>query len=224
MPPRFAVPRWRPRWQSRTACRCGCLMRHSPAHDLRITSATDHVGDQPQQERREHAGPGPEMPGMCVHCETCGLSLALEHTGDVYSCDHFVEPAARARQHRRPPPARARRLRAAAGVRPREGRHAPALLPRLRRAVRLPRRVFEGPLHHHARRRARAHTCARASSASSGTSPSRCSRSRGCSPLDGLPPRACAGTPTRTRIGAATAVTCGGGRKWKHCHAAEPGP
>lgn len=33
-----------------------------------------------------------EMPGMCVHCETCGLALALEHTGDVYSCDHFVEP------------------------------------------------------------------------------------------------------------------------------------
>jgi len=33
-----------------------------------------------------------EQPGMCVHCETCGLSLALEHTGDVYSCDHFVEP------------------------------------------------------------------------------------------------------------------------------------
>jgi uncharacterized protein len=33
-----------------------------------------------------------EQPGMCVHCETCGLALALEHTGDVYSCDHFVEP------------------------------------------------------------------------------------------------------------------------------------
>ncbi|MGZ6650714.1 MAG: anaerobic sulfatase maturase [Solirubrobacteraceae bacterium] len=33
-----------------------------------------------------------EMPGMCVHCETCGLALALEHTGDVYTCDHFVEP------------------------------------------------------------------------------------------------------------------------------------
>ena len=27
-----------------------------------------------------------------MHCETCGLALALEHTGDVYSCDHFVEP------------------------------------------------------------------------------------------------------------------------------------
>ncbi|HZE04501.1 MAG TPA: anaerobic sulfatase maturase [Solirubrobacteraceae bacterium] len=33
-----------------------------------------------------------EQPGMCVHCETCGSALALEHTGDVYSCDHFVEP------------------------------------------------------------------------------------------------------------------------------------
>jgi uncharacterized protein len=32
-------------------------------------------------------------PGLCVHSETCGLALALEHTGDLYSCDHFVEPA-----------------------------------------------------------------------------------------------------------------------------------
>jgi uncharacterized protein len=29
---------------------------------------------------------------MCVFEETCGLGLALEHNGDVYSCDHFVEP------------------------------------------------------------------------------------------------------------------------------------
>jgi sulfatase maturation enzyme AslB (radical SAM superfamily) len=29
---------------------------------------------------------------MCVHCKTCGLALALEHTGDAYSRDHFVEP------------------------------------------------------------------------------------------------------------------------------------
>jgi uncharacterized protein len=34
-------------------------------------------------------------PGLCVHSETCGLALALEHTGDVYCCDHFVEPAHR---------------------------------------------------------------------------------------------------------------------------------
>ena len=33
-----------------------------------------------------------EAPGLCVHTETCGLALALEHTGDLYSCDHFVEP------------------------------------------------------------------------------------------------------------------------------------
>ena len=33
-----------------------------------------------------------ERGGMCVHAETCGLQLALEHTGDLYSCDHYVEP------------------------------------------------------------------------------------------------------------------------------------
>ena len=30
--------------------------------------------------------------GMCVFDETCGYGLALEHNGDLYSCDHFVEP------------------------------------------------------------------------------------------------------------------------------------
>jgi uncharacterized protein len=34
-----------------------------------------------------------QSPGLCVHSETCGLALALEHNGDVYSCDHYVEPA-----------------------------------------------------------------------------------------------------------------------------------
>ena len=33
-----------------------------------------------------------EPPGLCVHSETCGLALALEHNGDLYCCDHFVEP------------------------------------------------------------------------------------------------------------------------------------
>ena len=33
-----------------------------------------------------------EPGGMCVHAETCGLQLALEHNGDLYSCDHYVEP------------------------------------------------------------------------------------------------------------------------------------
>ncbi|MBL8057250.1 MAG: anaerobic sulfatase maturase [Anaerolineales bacterium] len=30
--------------------------------------------------------------GLCVHEETCGAALVVEHTGDVYSCDHYVEP------------------------------------------------------------------------------------------------------------------------------------
>jgi uncharacterized protein len=30
---------------------------------------------------------------LCVHAVTCGTALALEHNGDLYSCDHFVEPA-----------------------------------------------------------------------------------------------------------------------------------
>jgi uncharacterized protein len=29
---------------------------------------------------------------LCVFSETCGGALAMEHTGDVYSCDHFVYP------------------------------------------------------------------------------------------------------------------------------------
>jgi uncharacterized protein len=34
---------------------------------------------------------GLESSGMCVFNETCGLGVALEHTGDLYSCDHFVD-------------------------------------------------------------------------------------------------------------------------------------
>ncbi|MEU8519457.1 anaerobic sulfatase maturase [Streptomyces sp. NPDC048577] len=33
-----------------------------------------------------------EPPSLCVHSRTCGSALALEHNGDLYSCDHFVEP------------------------------------------------------------------------------------------------------------------------------------
>lgn len=29
---------------------------------------------------------------LCVVSPTCGNALALEHNGDLYSCDHFVEP------------------------------------------------------------------------------------------------------------------------------------
>ena len=33
-----------------------------------------------------------EPPGLCILSPTCGTALALEHNGDLYSCDHFVEP------------------------------------------------------------------------------------------------------------------------------------
>ena len=29
---------------------------------------------------------------LCVHAPTCGYGPALEYNGDLYSCDHFVEP------------------------------------------------------------------------------------------------------------------------------------
>ena len=29
---------------------------------------------------------------LCIFQRTCGEGVALEHNGDVYSCDHFVEP------------------------------------------------------------------------------------------------------------------------------------
>jgi uncharacterized protein len=34
-----------------------------------------------------------EPSGLCVHSATCGTALAMEFNGDVYACDHFVEPA-----------------------------------------------------------------------------------------------------------------------------------
>jgi uncharacterized protein len=39
---------------------------------------------------RNHVGAAGS--GLCVFNETCGAGLALEHNGDLYSCDHFVEP------------------------------------------------------------------------------------------------------------------------------------
>jgi uncharacterized protein len=30
---------------------------------------------------------------VCIFNETCGRALALEHNGDLYSCDHYVEPS-----------------------------------------------------------------------------------------------------------------------------------
>ena len=36
-----------------------------------------------------------QRPGLCVFEETCGGGLVMEHNGDVYACDHFVDPTHR---------------------------------------------------------------------------------------------------------------------------------
>ena len=33
-----------------------------------------------------------EQPSICIHAETCGHAMAMEHNGDVFACDHFVFP------------------------------------------------------------------------------------------------------------------------------------
>ena len=33
-----------------------------------------------------------QPPGVCVFAKNCGRGLAMEHNGDVYSCDHYVYP------------------------------------------------------------------------------------------------------------------------------------
>jgi uncharacterized protein len=35
---------------------------------------------------------GMDQVGSCVQARTCGDALALEHNGDLYSCDHYVDP------------------------------------------------------------------------------------------------------------------------------------
>ena len=86
-------------------------------------------------------------PAMCIFGETCGNAVALEHNGDVYSCDHFVEPSYLLGNIPQTHMLRAGRLAGSSGRSARQARHAAAVLPRVQRALRLPRRVPEEPLH-----------------------------------------------------------------------------
>ena len=164
-----------------------------------------------------------EPPGLCIHCETCGNALALEHNGDLYSCDHFVEPdylLGNIAEHDM--------LDLVASPRQRQFGldkldTLPAVLPGVRRALRLPRRLPEGPLHLHARRRARAQLPLR--------------RIQGVLPphrrADAHDVRPAARGPRAAEIVARYATedarrgrnepcTCGSGAKWKNCHGAAP--
>ena len=88
-----------------------------------------------------------EPSGLCVHTASCGTALAMEFNGDVYACDHFVEPEyLRGNIHDTAPRGPARRAADAGPLRRRQAEGAAALLPRVRRALRLPRRLPQGPL------------------------------------------------------------------------------
>jgi hypothetical protein len=92
--------------------------------------------------------------GMCVFNATCGTGLAIEHNGDLYSCDHFVEPNYLLGNIQDTHMIELVASPPADQVRPGQARHAAALLPGVRRALRLSRRVPQEPLHSNAGRRA----------------------------------------------------------------------
>ena len=156
--------------------------------------------------------------GLCVHAETCGLALALEHTGDLYSCDHFVEPRYRLGNIREQHMLDLVALAAAAQVRPGQARHAAPLLPRLRRALRLPRRLPQGPVHSTPDGEPGLHYSCPASRPSSATS----AGDGQMGELLRAGARAGHGRYARAdaRRGRNDPCTCGSGRKWKVCHGA----
>jgi serine-type anaerobic sulfatase-maturating enzyme len=88
-----------------------------------------------------------EPPGLCIHSETCGRALALEHTGDLYSCDPFVEPKFKLGNIKETHMLELVASQQQRKFEPRQARHIAEVLPRVRRALRLPRRLPEGPLH-----------------------------------------------------------------------------
>ena len=85
-------------------------------------------------------------PAVCIFGETCGNALTIEHTGDVYSCDHFVEPAYLLGNIRE-----THLLTMVASPEQRkfgtDKRDAAPVLPRVPGPVCLPRRVSSQPVH-----------------------------------------------------------------------------
>ena len=97
-----------------------------------------------------------EPSGVCIFNETCGAALTLEHNGDLYSCDHYVEPDYLLGNINETPMAEL----VASPQQVEFGRAKRDTLPEycrtLRGPLRLPRRVPPQPLHHDTRRRGRA--------------------------------------------------------------------
>ena len=90
---------------------------------------------------------------LCIHAPTCGYGPALEHNGDLYSCDHFVEPRFRLgnihERHMLELVASPEQRKFGRG----QARHADGTVSALRGQAPVPRRLPEGPLRPLARRR-----------------------------------------------------------------------
>jgi hypothetical protein len=85
-----------------------------------------------------------EPPGLCVHSETCGLALAIEHTATCTRATIFVEPAFKLGN------IKDKHMIELINS-PQQQKFGfdkrDTLLPRMRRSVRVPRRLPQGPLH-----------------------------------------------------------------------------
>ena len=90
---------------------------------------------------------------LCIHARTCGYGPALEHNGDLYTCDHFVEPGHKLGNIHTTPMAElvaSPQMR----VRRRQARQAHEAVPGMRGAVPLQWRLPQGPVCGVTRRRA----------------------------------------------------------------------
>ncbi len=92
---------------------------------------------------------------LCIFSPTCGSALALEHNGDLYSCDHYVEPDYLLGNIQQTPDGGVGRLGEAARLRAGQADQPAQVLSRVRGTVRLPRRVSAQPFHHDSGWRAR---------------------------------------------------------------------
>ena len=84
-------------------------------------------------------------PVVCVYKDICGRALALEHNGDLYACDHFVDPHHKLGNIHESTIAQMANSRSPGVVRPCEDGVSAVFLPQLRRAFCLQRRMSQGP-------------------------------------------------------------------------------
>ena len=103
-------------------------------------------GSRSRRSRRRRARPAGLEHSLCILRKTCGDIPVVEHTGDVYSCDHFVDERHRVGNLRESRLVQSSRQARAASLRPRQARRTSPAVPRMRRARPVSRRVPEGPV------------------------------------------------------------------------------